>query len=311
MIRRILVPLDGSAFGEHALPRAIALARRYDAAIELAHVHEVVSLVYLEGLPQIDTSLELDGIQSDRGYLDRALERVAATGVRASATLLDGPTVAALESHVAAGGIDLVVMTTHGRGPLSRAWLGSVADGLARHTSRPVLLIRPPSGTDSVDAARPDLASVPAPFQRVLVPLDTTSESESVLEHALGVADENAALVLLHVVPPTLVVGGQLFPLGEERREDLTGMARETLAPTVAMLEARRKEVRLEIVVARDVAGAVLDTAARHGADLIALSTHGRGEIARLVFGSVTDKVLRAATLPVLLRRPPKTRAGR
>ena len=144
MIRRILVPLDGSAFGEYALRRAIALARRHDATLDLAHVHEVASLVLMEGVPLIDAGVELEGLQSDRGYLDAMLQRVAALGVEASATLLDGPTVAALETRAEQLDVDLIVLATHGRGPLSRAWLGSVADGLARHTSRPLLLVRPP-----------------------------------------------------------------------------------------------------------------------------------------------------------------------
>ena len=97
MIRRILVPLDGSAFGEHALVRALALAKQQGATLDLAHVHEVASLAYLEGVPLIDAGVELEGIQSDRAYLDRMLARITATGVSATATLLDGPTVSALE----------------------------------------------------------------------------------------------------------------------------------------------------------------------------------------------------------------------
>ena len=304
MIRRILVPLDGSAFGEHALPHAVALARRYDADLDLAHVHEVASLVYLEGVPLIDASVEMEGMQNDRGYLNGALRRVRALGVRTHATLLDGPTVSALETHVEASGADLIVMTTHGRGPLSRAWLGSVADGLARHTSRPVLLVRPPEGADALDAPRPDLAVAPAHLRRLLIPLDASAESESVIEHALAVADEGASVLLLHVAPPAVVVGGHVFPVDPERQRDMIEAAHASMEDTVEGLRARGIEAHLEVVVSRDVATSILEEARRESIDLIALTKHGRGELSRLVFGSVTDKVLRAAFVPILIRRP-------
>lgn len=302
MIRRIVVPLDGSAFGEHALPYALALAQRHGASLDLVHVHEVASLVYLEGVPQIDASVELDGIESDRSYLDRTLERVRAAGATAGATLLDGPTVSALESHIEASGTDLVVLTTHGRGPLSRAWLGSVADGLARHTTCPVLLIRPPEDADAEDAARPGL-DAPAPrFRRVLVPLDGSDESESVVGSALALAAPDASMLLIHVVQPTLVVGGHVFKLKPDQQQRLMESAQEIVAG--ASLEAAGRRVEREIVVANDVASSILQMAEGRDADLIALTTHGRGGLSRLVFGSVTDKVIRGASGPVLIRRP-------
>ncbi|HUF11789.1 MAG TPA: universal stress protein [Longimicrobiales bacterium] len=304
MIRRLLVPLDGSTFGEHALPQAIALARRHDATLDLAHVHEVASLVYMEGVPLIDASVELEGMEHDRGYLDGLLERVVALGVKATATLLDGPTVSALEAHVEALHADLIVMTTHGRGPLSRAWLGSVADGLARHTSRPVLLIRPADGADAIDAPRPDPAAAPPPLRRVLVPLDPSRESESVIEHALAVADAGASLLLLHVAPPAVVVGGHVFPVDPARQRDMIDAAYSSMEDTANGLRARGVDAVLEVVVSRDVATSILEAALRESIDLIALTKHGRGELSRLVFGSVTDKVLRGASLPVLIRRP-------
>lgn len=304
MIRRILVPLDGSVFGEHALPRAVALARRHGAVLDLAHVHEVASLVYLEGVPLIDATVELDGIQSDRSYLDRTVERVRAAGVDAKASLLDGPTVAALEGHIEGTDIDLVVMTTHGRGPLSRAWLGSIADGLARHTARPVLLIRPPAGIDDASKPRPDPGAAPAPLENVLIPLDGSADAESMIDHAIEVAGPDASFLLLHVVPPSLVVGGHVFKVEPARQQEFVEAARERLTPALRRLTAADRVAELDVVIADDVATSILEAAADRGSDLVALTTHGHGGLSRLVFGSVTDKVLRGASLPILVRRP-------
>lgn len=296
----ILVPLDGSSFGEHALAPAIGLARRFDASLELVHVHEVAPAVYMEGVPQLDTSLELDGIEHDRHYLESARDRVAALGLPVRTSLLDGPTVAALVEHLQRTGCDLIVMTTHGRGPLSRAWLGSVADGLARHSDLPLLMIRPDPDRDD---GRPPLEPAP-PLRRALVPLDGSPEAERVTEHALRlIGPERGEILFLHVVSPTLIVGGHVFELSEQRREELTAVARERIGDVVDRY-ASRCETHLEVVVARDAARAILDAGTSAGADFIAMSTHGRGGLSRLLFGSVTDKVLRSSSLPLLVARP-------
>jgi nucleotide-binding universal stress UspA family protein len=304
MIRRILVPLDGSAFGEYALLRGIGLARRHGATLDLVHVHEVTSLVYMEGVPLLDASVELEGMQSDRGYLDALVGRVRSNAVTVTTTLLDGPTVPALEAHIAQSGADLVVMTTHGRGPLSRAWLGSVADGLARHTTRPVLLIRPPEGAGHRNAPHPDLAAAPTPFRRVLLPFDDERNAQPIVDSTLEVAERDATLVVLHVAPRSVSVAGRARDVDASTSDRVVEAARQALEKTVAGLRAKGRDVRLEVDVARDVATCILETAARERADLIALTTHGQNALSRLLLGSVTDKVLRAASVPVLMRRP-------
>lgn len=302
-MRRILVPLDGSAFGEHALLRAIALARRHGATLDLAHVHEVVSLTYFEGVPVIDSGIEIDGIQTDRTYLGRTLARVSALGLSATATLLDGPTVSALEQRIQESGADLVVMATHGRGPLERAWLGSVADGLARHTNRPVLMIRPPDDADALDAPRPDLATAAAPLRRILLPVDDVAHARALLDTALAVADTGAAVVLLHVV-----AGSERVDADEVGRRRLLDAVRRSLDDVVETVRTRGHDARLEVIAARDVARCILDVARNERADLVALTTHGQGALSRLVFGSVTDKVLRGASTPILIRKPARAR---
>ena len=303
MIRRILVPLDGSAFGEHALVRALAIAARHGATLDLAHVHEVASLVYLEGVPLIDAGVELEGIQTDRAYLERTLARISPLGIHATATLLDGPTVSALEQRIDELGADLVVMTTHGRGPLTRAWLGSVADGLARHTTRPVLLVRPPEGAAALDAPRPDFA-LPAPLlRRVLLPVDDVAHARALLDAAFAVADPAATVVLLHVVG-----GTRAAQMDEVSHRRLLEAVRRSLDEVLEAVRLRGHDARLEVVAARDVASSILQVAEQERVDLIALTTHGQGALSRLVFGSVTDKVLRGASVPVLIRKPARAR---
>src|SRR5262249_42499567 len=134
MYRSILVPLDGSTFGEHALPAALSIARRAGASVKVVHAH---APVFANGLMSTYT---LDTQERDyaRSYLGEVILRLRkATKVPVSSALLEGPVADTLAAHVTAAGADLVVMTTHGRGPLSRFWLGSVADELLRRLTVP------------------------------------------------------------------------------------------------------------------------------------------------------------------------------
>ena len=106
--------------------------------------------------------------------------------------LLDGPPAQTLADHVRENGIDLVIMTTHGRGGLSRFWLGSVADRLVHHLAIPVLVIRPSESARRI-----------AGISRILVPLDGSALAESILDPLRTLAGVTGAeLVLAAAVEP-------------------------------------------------------------------------------------------------------------
>jgi len=302
---RIMVPLDGSSFGEHAIPLALAIARARDGSLDLVHVHEPASMVYLEGVPQLDASIELEQLEGDRSYLGRARARLSERGVPVATTLLDGPTIPALRDHAEASGASLIVMSTHGRGPLSRAWLGSIADGLARHAPVPVLLIRPAERTEerAVVTAGADPGTASAP-RHALLPLDGSPQPEAAIEPTLRLVGTGARATLLHVVPPSVVVGGHVFNLDEPDLDKAVAAARQQLEPTLERARALGADAQLDVLVGYDVADQIHACAERVGADLVALSTRARGGLSRLLFGSVTDKVLRTATHPVLVVPP-------
>src|SRR5262245_33791826 len=192
MYRSILVPLDGSSFGEQALPASLSIARRARAAVRVVHAHVPV---FANGLMSTYT---LDTQERDhaRSYLGEVVVRLQkATKVPVSSALLEGYVADALADHVKAAGADLVVMTTHGRGPLSRFWLGSVADELLRRLTVPVLLLRPSDGAAELAG---DVR-----FRHMLVALDGTEFAEGVLAPAAELAAlTEAELTLLRVVPP-------------------------------------------------------------------------------------------------------------
>jgi nucleotide-binding universal stress UspA family protein len=302
MFRSILVPLDGSPFGEWGLPLALDIARRAGAAVELVHVHVMPSPLFTEPRPNMESPIDAQARARARTYLDQTAQRAGAAGVPVTATLLEGAVPDALLAHAAAREVDLVVMTTHGRGPLSRLWLGSVADQMLRRLATPLLLLRPGD-------AEPDLALSPA-LQHVLVPLDGSPLAEQVLGPALELGNlVGADYTLLTVVEPLVFAGDPVAGMQAATGDaDLFGRAQEEarayLEGTARRLRARGLQVRTRVGVHPQAAGAILDEAREVPADLIALATHGRRGLARLLLGSTADKVVRGAAVPVLVYRP-------
>ncbi|HXG08223.1 MAG TPA: universal stress protein [Gemmataceae bacterium] len=303
MYRSLLVPLDGSTFGEQALPLALSIAHRAKAVLRLAHVHVPLAAMYVEGVPFLDNDLESEAKEHERAYLDAVVKRLASDpAVSLTSTLLEGPIANALLEYAAAVGVDLLIMTTHGRGPLSRFWLGSVADQLVRQAPMPILLVRPREGS-------PELPGGPC-FRHILIPLDGSPLAEQAIEPAVALGSLfEVGYTLLRVVNPLQTVGHDpagfaisgFDPLVQKR---LQVEAEDYLERIAERLRPRATRVLTRVIVGAQPAAAILDAAREQGADLIALATHGRGGLRRLLLGSIADKVLRGATTPVLVRRP-------
>jgi nucleotide-binding universal stress UspA family protein len=148
-------------------------------------------------------------------------------------------------------------------------------------------------------------------YQQLLVPLDGSELSEAVLPHVEGLALRLAArvhLVRVANLPATVVMGPMDGPVPPGVLEDALQAeideARQYLTGVAGRLQGRGLQVTWEVLEGNP-AQAIIAAARQHGCDLIAMATHGRSGLPRLVLGSVADRVLREAHLPVLLVRPP------
>jgi len=140
MYHHIMVPLDGSPLAEQALPHALALARAFDAALELV---AVVPPGVVEGGPEYAVYLDRDSeVHEDEAYLQAMQSQVAADGLQAHIRVRRGDVAAELLHHAEEARADLIVMSTHGRSGLGRWVYGSIADRVLRHAPVPVLLVR-------------------------------------------------------------------------------------------------------------------------------------------------------------------------
>lgn len=305
MYSRILVPLDGSDFAEAALPIALALATRWGATLDLVTVGSAGA----DG--DVDEPQRApEATQPGGSYLADLLGRIRTAGYQGEVdiTLLPtGGVASRLVERLAESKADFVVMTTHGRGAVHRAWLGSGADEFLRRTPVPVLLLRPAADQERFGTGRssPDLSQLPHPFQRIVLPLDGSPEAERLLEIAAPLAaGRDAEILLLRTVPPFIPGGSPYLP------HVVRGMEEQTLATEAAQdyLDALAAKVPIgkvttSVTAIGQPALAILRFADDEGADLIALSTAGRGGVVRLLLGSVADKVIRGARVPVLVYR--------
>ncbi|MDP2956704.1 MAG: universal stress protein [Longimicrobiales bacterium] len=297
MYRLIMVPLDGSRFAESALPVALSVSRRTGVPVHLVTVQEpIASFAYDEW--------ENAAQEWSRAYLDNVLDRAKPlAGAHVTATLLSGHVVDALEKEAESLSVDLVVMATHGRGAFSRAWLGSVADAFLHHTRRPVLLLRPDEGEQE-----PDLSADPG-FGRMLVALDGTELSESVLEHAVsfGILFKTA-FHLVRIVPYPMQFSSPYLPHTMQMNQQFVTEARDAAAGYLEehadRLRQRGLTAETAVAVVAQPGHGILTEVLDARCDLVAMATHGRAGLTRAILGSTSDKVVRGSHVPVLLYRP-------
>jgi nucleotide-binding universal stress UspA family protein len=294
MYLSLLVPLDRSSFAEQALPLALTIARRAHARLDLVEVHALYAVEDPHaGWAPFESDRDAACKQQEQLYLDATARWVTAgSGVSTNTAVLAGSAV--LPKTVADGILeraridkaDLIVMTTHGRGPLSRIGLGSVADELIRRAAMPVLLVWPREEAPAV---------IPEPvLDNILIPLDGSALAEQVLEPALDLARlMESRCCLLRVVEH------RFSPAPSEKARAKAYLERLAARPRVQGLQ-----VETRVVVARRAADAILEEADKQSSNLIALATHGRGGFKRLLLGSVADKLIGGAASPVLVYRP-------
>jgi nucleotide-binding universal stress UspA family protein len=302
MFTKLLIPLDGSALAEEALGPATEIARAAHASLDLILVHRPWAFT------EFADAWQASAANSERAYVASTAQELAkGASVGVSSTAVSGAAVEKICARVKELNADLIVMTSHGRTGLSRSWLGSVAHGVVRQSRVPVLMLRP------ADPARRRLRR--QSIKRVLVTLDGSSLSEVILGPASDLARAfDARLILLRVVEPIPAVVPEVvlpvrnMPRDDAATADAAERATAELAEICKRLEADgMSRVESHVVVDDRVAKAILDFARRMSPSVIAMSTHGRGA-SRLFLGSVSDKVLRGGTRPMLLCRPDAVR---
>jgi nucleotide-binding universal stress UspA family protein len=297
-LNRILVPTDFSPGSERALDAALALAQEFDAELHMLHA------VVLHADDPNDPAHHFPDAEEIRLRLERTADRRMESGIAERSAgdlkirhsnrrgLSVAPTI--LE-HALEFDPDLIVMSTHGRRGLENVLLGSVTEEVVRFANCPVLTVR------SGEEARAFPSTAP-----ILVPVDYSEYSRQALTLARNFASRfGASICALHVferpIHPEVYLGG--MPLDSPDFRTVEGSLREALATFVAESPGPEVHASLHVVEGRAVR-AILDFVADNGVGLVVIATHGLTGLAHVLLGSVSEKVVRRATCPVLSVKP-------
>jgi nucleotide-binding universal stress UspA family protein len=290
MLERIVVPLDGSLTAEAVLPFVRKFLHRTDSEIRL--VRAVVPAPVENSIMVADAALG-----AARAYIKEVQDRLDREGVRVSSEVHVGSAIGVILDVVEEQRATMIAMATHGATGLKRLLLGSVAEAVLRKSPVPVFVVRP--FWTAEQAVPEDLET--RPVRNILLPVDGSDLAELAVAPSLEVADLfEARVLLLRVVEPRKNAD-EARDLAEAR-EHLLGIAREF----------ERKGVRTHsLVEAGEPVDEIVKTLRFHQADLVVMTTHGRSGLSRLVTGSVTEQVLRRATVPLLVVRAGKRARAR
>jgi nucleotide-binding universal stress UspA family protein len=314
MIKRILVPLDGSTLAESVLSLAAQLTRTLEGTLVLFEVYDV---------PPTDIPLQVSEAAAEQAqtYLARVARRSDLVGLPVETKTLGGAAARGILDAVQEYRADLLVMSSHGRSGFPRLALGSVAEYVIRHTSVPVLVLHRPREREPLRKKTSLVA---------LVALDGSPLAETALLPAAEVlsalvAPETGTLHLVRVVAPPVEIraaapSGQVTSLLE--REDETLHAAEGYVLGLAErlqvegLGDHHPAITWSLHVSEEVINSLLHAGKQvdqegHEALFLALATHGRNLLENWVAGgSMAAGALEHATFPLLIVPAKAEQAG-
>jgi nucleotide-binding universal stress UspA family protein len=301
MYKTIMVPTDGSGFDREAILVALRVAERCDAKVRLVRVLTTGAYFGMGASPEAVVATP----ETLRAEHDAALSEIYALAAECrsissadvTVDLEQGPIADILAGYAKRNDIDLIVISSHGRRGIARLSLGSVTDSLIRGTTIPVLVVKPKASYLLPEASKE--------FHHIVVPLDGSSLAEQILTPVIPLAKvEDAEITLLHVLSPS----GDMYENGDDPAlpwwEKRVAGAQAYLSRRAAELRVQGIVATIDVVVGDKIAESITDYARRAGADLIAIATHGRGGLARVLRGSVADGVTKSAMSSILVFHP-------
>jgi nucleotide-binding universal stress UspA family protein len=286
MYDRILVPTDGSSVAEAAVETAVALGGRFGADLHVAHVLELA-----DARPAADDETVAELVEAGERAVARLGRLAGEYGVDATTEVIEGrgpvPLHRSILDAAAEFDADCVVMGTHGRTGLERALLGSVTARTLREASIPVVTV------DADSALYPE-----ATVDRLLVPTDGDDAAAAAFDHAETLAaSTGATLYLVHVINTRVAATGNLGLVLSQLEESGEAIVEETVTNA-----ERLDPDRIESALVRGSPDrSIVRYAADYDVDCIVMGTHGRSGIERYVLGSVAERVVRIADVPVVV----------
>jgi len=306
-MQTILTPLDGTPFGEHALPYVRQLAPVLGARVLLVRGvtedQEERLLARQRALPPdqiiqlVPPSCELCTLTTQCRHTDCYMadqaDLLRANGVEAYGDTRVGDPATAIATSAAQWPETLIALATHAHSGLRRWVRGSIADQVVHDTTMPLLLVRD----------IPNMIPPETMLKRILVPLDGTPFASQALPLAIELATRaHAGLTLLWVTAPSIDDYIREFPSEANLRRHLREQAVQAYAQVASGLSSDPLPLTTAIALGEPSTTIAHEAALRH-IGLIVMATHGYTGLQRWRLGSVADELLRRTSAPLLLVR--------
>lgn len=331
MFNRILVPLDGSALAERAIPHAEQFARIFGASIILLQVLEPTS--YHENPKVVDPlSWQIRKAEAD-AYMQGIASRVRENlGVNSSSSedekksrvgysIREGKTAENIVNFAHAEAIDLLVISTHGSGGLSRWNISSVTQKVINLIYLPVLIVRAYN--------QPETEVARIGYRRILLPIDSSRRAECALSSGIALArgemdvepapetsrlsngstpeaapSTQTKLILAVVIKPPEIPIPEPYPVEiGHLSEQLMQVSRQAVNNYLHEMKERLSvECDICVIENNSVSSAIQDLASQEAdIDLVVLCAHGYTGQTTWPYGSVTRNYMEHGTKPVLV----------
>jgi nucleotide-binding universal stress UspA family protein len=288
IMKRILVPLDGTALSASIIEDARELA---GPGGELVLIHDVLTSARDPETGNKSTRYALD---QSYDYLERLARGLRNDGVKVRVeTLVIADTAIAIDEAARIFNVDMIACVTHGRSPLGRLIRGGVAWRAVTNSPVPVLL------RHVEDSPRGERRLSPP---RILVPLDGSGYSETALPVAAGLAEDwNAEILLVQVVPELRINDGPLVYGAYDKLSTSCGdEVREARDHLLSIEKHLPVPARIE-VCSGPIIESLVGSIGRNCVTHVILASHGRTGLSRVILGSVADALVHQLHCPIIV----------
>ncbi|MBX0286633.1 universal stress protein [Halomicroarcula sp. F28] len=286
MYEDVLLPFDGSDGAAAALHHAAEIAHWADATIHLLFVADTTR----ESVTVVETEVVDALVQEGEDVLEDAAETLRTLGADYDTDVVQGNPAPTIVEYAERYDHDVIVMPTHGRTGISRYLLGSVTEKVVRLASVPVLSAR----------MQPD-EQLMFPYDNILIPTDGSPSAAHAAEYGVSLAAALDATVHVVSVVETQSLGVDVrSTVSDREREQAATEAVEAVASAAATQGVTDTVSHIEhgTPLAK-----ILDTIDSADIDAVVMGTTGKRGTERILLGSVTEKTVRAAPIPVITVR--------
>ena len=295
MLKRILLPLDGSQLAEIALPHALACAQATRSRLILAHVLQTGNNDPSKAQTVDPLDWRLRKLETSR-YLEQKAELLLQEGVEVETVVLLGEAAERIVEYAQEVGADLIVMSSHGQSGLSPWNVSSVVQKVILTTYSSLMII---------PAYRaPNVALGELQYRRIVAPLDGSQRAECVIPLLRTLSQKHDAEISLvtAVARPEMIGRTPLSSEDATLVEKLVARNRAESEKYLAQVASRiDNNVTSSVLVSEDVIATLYEFVKRQEADLVVFSAHGSSGNRDRRYGSTVTSFIVYGSTPLLI----------